>query len=154
MKYFFLFALLFSIQAVISQAKPGLYLTMGFDLQLCENKMKLINSEIVYCLSEEPLIEPDLFQGIGNIEYDSLYEMRKFHIMLTSKGQDYVTTLSRKLPDHDLALVVNGILISIIDLEGIYRPRSIVIWDRSDSKSMEWVHKSLANMVSRNNKKI
>jgi hypothetical protein len=153
MRFFILSALLIIGHNVVSQSKPGLYLTMDFDPGLCENILKLINSDIVYCLSEEPLIEPDLFQSVDDIEYDSLFGMRKFRIVLTLKGQDYVTTLARKLPGHDLALVVNGILISIIDLEGIYRPRSIIIWDRYDSQSMEWVHKTLANMVSRNNKK-
>jgi len=148
-----LFALLIIGQSAISQSKPGLYLTMGFDLELCDNILKLVNSDSVYCLSEEPLIEPDQFQRVDDLVYDSLFEMRKFRIVLTDKGQDYISTIASKLPGHDLALVVNGILVSVIDLEGIGRPRSIIIWDRFDSQSMEWVHRSLVLSVTRNNKK-
>jgi hypothetical protein len=145
--------LLISCHAAIGQAKPGIYLTISQDLELCDHKMKLLNAETVYCISEEPIIELDSFEKVTDMAYDSLFEMRKFRIILTPKGAKYVNTIAAKLPDHKLALVVNGILVSTIDLEGIYSVRTIVIWDQFDSQSMVWIHRSLVNSVTKFHKK-
>lgn len=138
---------------IIGQAKPGIYLTINQDLELCDHKMKLLNAETVYCISEEPIMELDSFEKVTGMEYDSLLEMRKFLIILTPKGKKYVKTIAAKLPDHQLALVVNGILVSTIDLDGFYSGRTIVIWDQFDSQSMDWIHRSLVKSVTKSNKK-
>ena len=138
---------------VSGQSKPGLYLTMDLDMELCDNKAKLLNSEQSFCLSQEPIIEPDLFERVESLVYDSIFEMRRFRIVLTKKGADYIATVAKKLPGHQLGLIVNGILVSVIDLEGIYSARSIIIWDKNDSQAMEWLHRSLVNHVSKYYKK-
>ena len=146
-----LFLVIMGINAMVvsGQSKPGLYLTMDLDIELCDNKAKLLDSEQIYCLSQEPIIEPDLFEKVDLLVYDSIFEMRRFRIVLTEKGADYIATVAKKLPGHQLGLIVNGILVSIIDLEGIYSARSIIIWDKNDSQAMEWLHRSLVNHVSR-----
>jgi hypothetical protein len=145
--------LAFTGHQVKGQSKPGLYLTMNLDLELCDHKVKLLNSELLYCLSEEPIIELDLIEKVDELVYDSLFEMRKFRIVLTSKGADYVNTVASKLPGHQLGLIVNGILVSLIDLDGIYSARSIIIWDKNDSQAMEWLHQSLVRSVEKSYKK-
>ncbi len=137
----------------MGQAKPGIYLTMNLDLELCDHKLKLLNAETVYCISEEPIMELDSFEKVTDMTYDSLFEMRKFRIILTPKGAKYVKTMAAKLPGHQLALVVNGILVSTIDLEGFYGGRTIVIWDQFDSQSMDWIHRSLVKSVTKSYKK-
>ena len=146
-------ALLISCQVIIGQAKPGIYLTINLDLELCDHKMKLLNAESMYCILEEPIIEFDSFEKVTEMVYDSLFEMRNFRIILTPKGAKYVNTIAAKLPNQKLALVVNGILVSIIDLYGIYNARTIVIWDQFDSQSMDWIHRSLVNNVTKFHKK-
>ena len=151
----FLVTILFMVGGLLAhgQAKPGIYLTMNMELDLCYHKIKLLNSPEVYCISGEPILEVDAFEKVDEIVYDSLFDMRKFRIVLTKKGTDYVSTLAAKLPDHDLALVVNGILVSVIELEGISRARTIIIWDKSDSQAMYWVHRSLVKSVTKYHKK-
>jgi hypothetical protein len=140
-------------QLIHGQAKPGLYLTMGLDMEFCDHKMKLINTESLYCISGEPVVEVGLFDKVEEMVYDSLVQMRKFHIELTVKGKDFISTLSRKLPDHDLGLVVDGVLVSMIELKGVNYAGIIVIWDRNDSQAMEWLHRSLVKSVTQYNKK-
>lgn len=152
-KYSLVLALLISCQVIIGQAKPGIYLTINLDLELCDDKMKLLNAESIYCILEEPIIEFDSFEKVTEMAYDSLLEMRKFHIVLTPKGAKYVNTIAANLPNQKLALVVNGILISIIDLDGIYSVRTIVIWDQFDSQSMDWIHRSLVKSVTKSYRK-
>jgi len=153
LKYSLVLALLISCQVIIGQAKPGIYLTINLDLELCDHKMKLLNAESMYCILEEPIIEFDSFEKVTEMAYDSLFEMRNFRIILTPKGAKYVNTIAAKLPNQKLALVVNGILVSIIDLYGIYNARTIVIWDQFDSQSMDWIHRSLVNSVTKFHKK-
>lgn len=150
-----LFLFIMGISAMVGsgQSKPGMYLTMDLDMELCDNKMKLLNSGNSYCLSQEPIIEPDLFEKVDALVYDSIFEMRRFRIVLTKKGADYVASIAKKLPGHQLGLIVNGILVSVIDLDGIYSARSIIIWDQNDSQAMEWVHRSLVKHVSKYYKK-
>ena len=138
---------------LLGQAKPGIYITMNLELDLCHHKIKLLNSENLYCLSEEPILELNAFERVEELIYDSLFEMRKFRIVLTQKGADYLSTIGTKLPDHNIALVVNGILVSVIDLDGTSYTRSIIIWDFSDSQAMEWVHRTLIESVTANHKK-
>ena len=138
---------------VMGQSKPGMYLTMDLDMELCDNKMKLLNSEVSYCLSQEPIIEPDLFERVGALVYDSIFQMRRFRIVLTEKGADYIARIAKKLPGHQLGLIINGILVSVIELEGNYSARSIIIWDQNDSQAMEWVHRSLVQHVTKYYKK-
>ena len=136
-----------------AQSKPGVYMTMDFDLDLCEHQLKLVNTEELYCPSSEPIMEFDLFEKVEEIVYDTIFEMRRFRIVLTLKGRDYISTIARKLPDHDLGLVINSVLVSVIDLDGIYYPGSIIIWDKNDSQAMEWLHRSLVKTVEKYHKK-
>lgn len=138
---------------LLGQAKPGIYISMNLELDLCHHKIKLLNSETLYCLSEEPILELNAFESIDELTYDSIYQMRKFRIVLTQKGADYISTIATKLPDHSIALVVNGILVTVIDLDGTSHARSIIIWDFSDSQSIEWVHRTLVDSVTANHKK-
>jgi len=115
--------------------------------------MKLLNAESMYCILEEPIIEFDSFEKVTEMAYDSLFEMRNFRIILTPKGAKYVNNIAAQLPNQKLALVVNGILVSIIDLYGIYNARTIVIWDQFDSQSMDWIHRNLVNSVTKFHKK-
>ena len=153
MRFIIILILSLTGQLIYGQAKPGLYLTMGLDMELCDHKMKLINTESLYCLSGEPVVEVGLFDKVEEMVYDSLVQMRKFHIVLTVKGRDFISTLARKLPDYHLGLVVDGVLVSMIELEGVNYPGIIVIWDRNDSQAMEWLHRSLVNSVTRYTKK-
>ena len=154
MRFVFILILSFTTSALVTaQSKPGLYLTMDIDLELCDHTLKLINTESLYCLSGEPAVDVDLFDKVEELVYDSVVQMRRFRIVLTTKGQDFIGTLARKLPDHSLGLVVNGILVSVIELEGVFHPKVIVIWDKNDSQAMEWLHRSLVRSVIRPNKK-
>jgi hypothetical protein len=153
MRFVITLFLVFTNGLVSAQSTPGLYLTMDLDLELCDHKMKLINTEALYCLSGEPAVEVNLFDRVEELVYDSTVQMRKFRIVLTKKGSDFIGTLASKLPDHALGLVVNGILVSVIELEGVNYPGIIVIWDQNDSQAMEWLHRSLVRTVTRYHKK-
>ena len=148
-----LFGLILCSPLVIAQAKPGFYMTMDIDMELCHNKMKLINTEVVFCLSEEPVIDLGMIEKVDEMIFDSVYQARKFQIVLTLKGADFISTLARKLPDNQLGLVTNGILVSTIGLDGITKASSIIIWDYNDSQALDWVHRSLVKAVSAYHKK-
>lgn len=137
----------------LAQARTGLYITTGTDLEICDNKIKLLNEDRIFCLSREPVLEADSFESISKIEYDSLYNMRHFNIRLTPLGGKHVSTIAQKLPQHKLAIVVDGILISVLNLDGIYNARVIVIWDQFDSHSIEWIHKSLSERLAKGMRK-
>ena len=126
---------------------------MNYDLELCDHKMKMLKLESVHCLSEKPIIELDSFERVDELVYDSSFQMRKFRIVLTKRAADYVSTVAAKLPGHHLALVVNGILVSIIELDGIQNARSIMIWDLHDSQAIIWIHRSLVKEVTKNSSK-
>jgi hypothetical protein len=153
LKIVLLIPFLLICQAGIGQSKPGIYLTMDPEMGLCDHKMKMLKIQTVHCLSEEPLLEFDSFRRVNEMEYDSLFQMHKFSIILTKKASDYINTIAEKLPGHDLALVVNGILVTTIDLEGITNAGSIVIWDIHDSQSIVWIHRSLVKAVTKNSRK-
>ena len=138
---------------LVGQAKPGLYLTMDMDMEICDHKMKMLKTDQVFCLSEEPLLEYDSFERVGQLVYDSAFSMHRFSIVLTKKGADFVSTIATKLPGHQLALVVNGILVSLIDLDGISYAGSIMIWDVNNSESIVWIHRSLVKGVTKNSRK-
>ena len=153
MKYLLAFTMLIMSLQAVSQARTGIYITNNLDLEICDHKMKLLNAESVFCLSQEPIIEPDSFQSVGKITFDSVYNTRRFKITLTPKGAKRVNTIAAKLPDHKLAVVVDGVLVSVLNLDGIYNARVIVIWDEFDSHSMDWIHKSLNKLLAKGTSK-
>lgn len=153
LKIIVLAALLMGNLMAMGQARSGIYLTTNLDLEICDHKMKLLNEKTVFCVSEEPILEVTAFENISEISYDSVFQMRQFKITLTALGATHVNTVAEKLPDHKMAVVVDGKLISVINLSGIYNARSIVIWDEFDSHAMEWIHKSLMDDVGKTHKK-
>lgn len=137
-----------------SQSRTGMYITLDQTEETCERNIKLLNSNLVYCISQEPIIELNMVESISDITYDSLFQLRSFKLKLTSQGSKRVSTIAQKLPNHKLAVVVNGILISVLDLEGIYETRVIVIWDAYDSDAIQWIYENLRDQVNQYTEKI
>ena len=137
-----------------AQAKTGIYITIDQPEETCDRNIKLLNSNLVYCISQEPIIELNMVEDISDITYDSVFQMRSFRIKLTSQGSKRVSAVATKLPNHKMAVVVNGILISILDLDGIYQTRTIVIWDAFDSEAIQWIYENLKDQVNQYTEKI
>lgn len=152
-KSILLTVMMFNSVLIIGQARSGIYITTNLDMEICDHKMKLLNAKSIFCVSEEPILELDAFESISGISYDSVFKMRQFKIILTPLGASHINAVATKLPGHKMAVVVDGKLISVINLSGIYNARSVVIWDEFDSHAMDWIHKSLVDDISKTHKK-
>ena len=93
------------------QTRTGIYITLEQETETCENNIKLLNSNLVYCISQEPIIELNMVESVTDMAFDSVFQMQSFKIKLTSQGSKRVSTVAQRLPNHKLAVVVNGILI-------------------------------------------
>ena len=128
----------------LGQKTTGIFLTVDTDLSNCENKYLLLNRLTGHCLSNEPAIRFNEFAGISEIYYHPIQKRRLLDIYLTPKGSKLLQTIITSLGYKEIAIVVNSKLVSVIKVDGSYSTRSISIWDRDDTKTLEWIYKSLS----------
>ena len=144
------FSVLILIAEIASGQKvTGIFLPSGIDLSNCKNKYILLNKLTEHCLSNEPAIKFEDFAGVSEIYYHPSEKKRLLDIHLTTKGSKLLKTIITSLGYKEIAIVVNGRLVSIIRVDGSYRTQSISIWDQYDTKTLEWIHKSLVKHIPR-----
>lgn len=143
------FVLLLVSEIASGQKATGIFLTVDTNLSNCKNKYVLLNGLTEHCLSNEPAIKFEEFAGVSEIYYHPTEKKRLLDIHLTPKGSKLLKTITTTLGYKEIAIVVNGKLVSVIGVDGAYRTRSISIWDQYDTKTLEWIHKSLIKHIPR-----
>ena len=147
MKGIVVFVLMLVSEIGLGQKTTGIFLTVDTDLSNCKNKYLLLNMLTEHCLSNEPAIKLDEFAGVSEIYYHPTQKRRLLDIHLTPKGSKLLQTIITSLGYKEIAIVVNSKLVSVIKVDGSYSTRSISIWDRDDTKTLEWIYKSLAKRI-------
>jgi hypothetical protein len=94
------------------------------------------------CLSKAPIIAQGDFESISNIFTDSVRLAKYINLKISKEAYDKFLLISRKLPRIDLALVVDGTIVGVLDnLDAIGNP--IPIYANLYSSDVEWVYQKL-----------
>ncbi len=143
MKRVIFFALILISELAPGQKHTGVYLIFNVEISQCQNRFKVFNGETEFCLSNESAIKFEDFAGVSDIYFHPTLQKRSIDIYLTDKGSKRLETIISKLGYREIALVVNGRLVTVINITGPSNTKSILIWDRYDTNTLSWLHKSL-----------
>ena len=149
MKRIIFFVVVLTSEIAAGQKTTGIFLTLDIELSNCKNKYVLLNRLTEHCLSNEPAIKFEEFAGVSEIYYHPTEKKRLLDIHLTAKGSKLLKTMITQLGYKEIAVVVNGKLVTVMQVEGSYSTRSVSIWDQYDTKTLEWIHKSLVKHIPR-----
>ncbi|MDN5211156.1 hypothetical protein QQ020_03815 [Fulvivirgaceae bacterium BMA12] len=144
MKQVILFTLILISELASGQQRTGVYLIFNVDISQCQNRFKVFNGEAEFCLSNESAIKFEDFAGVSDIYFHPTLQKRSIDIYLTAKGSKRLQTIISKLGYREIALVINGKLVTVININGPSNTKSILIWDRYDTNTLGWIHRSLA----------
>lgn len=149
MKKIVFFVLILICEIAAGQKITGIFLTLDVDPSNCNNNYQLLNRLDEYCLSNEPAIKLEEFAGVSEIYYHPSEKKRLIDIHLTAKGSKLLKTIITSLGYKEIAIMVSGRLVSVINVDGAYRTNSISIYDQYDTKTLEWIHKNLTKRIPR-----
>jgi len=108
----------------------------------CVNTFRSRVEGLPLCLSKAPIIAQGDFESISDIFTDSVRHAKYINLKISREAHDKFLLISKKLPRIDLALVVDGTIVGILDnLESIGNP--IPIYADFYSSDVEWVYEKL-----------
>ena len=131
-----------------SQKPTGIFLTRKSQGH-CTNKKELLNRREYFCLEEKSIVTSADFAAISDIYFETQKGKRNIDIILTPNGSKIVNAYASTFKFGELAVVVKGKLVSIVNIGGASNIKTITVWDRFDSKSVKWIHKNLMASVSK-----
>ncbi len=94
----------------------------------CPLSLKLINTEEVYCILDQPVISPDDFLGVSEIYYDETKKISVFNIQLTEAGANKINMLTEGFTQIRLAMVLDNEIISILSPSGNVTNGVVKLW--------------------------
>ena len=121
--------------------------TTGFYIVLdkkkeCTNPFKSLTISIPLCLSKNPIIAEIDFESVSTIHTDSVRSTKYINLKISKAAYGKFMLMARKLPRTNLALVVDGTIVGVIEnLESIGNP--IPIYSGMYSSDVEWVYQKL-----------
>jgi hypothetical protein len=108
----------------------------------CKNPFKSMNEGLPLCLSKAPIIAQGDFESISQVFIDSVKQAKYINLKISKGAYDKFLLISKKLPRIDLALVVDGTIVGVLDnLDAIGNP--IPIYANLYSSDVEWVYQKL-----------
>jgi hypothetical protein len=109
----------------------------------CNNPFKSLTiMSVPLCLSKSPIIAEDDFESVGTIHTDSTRATKYLNLKISKEAYARFLLMARKLPRTNLALVVDGTIVGVIDnLDKVGNP--IPIYSNLYSSDVEWVYQKL-----------
>lgn len=131
----------------------GVHAQTGFFFVLtskknCPQIVKSISGRTQYCTAAEPIIRATEFQSVSELKSDNRNHLY-LELMLTEEGVVNLRTLSAKLPDSKLVLIVDGKAVGEFESLGRIVNRTIPISDKNNSGKMAWVRERLQQAIDR-----
>ena len=135
-------ALLLSLMAFpgVAQEKTGFYVLIE-DQTNCLNLVQSLSEVTIYCLPKDPVITSAEFESVSAIKYDKDLKTKYVNLKLTSDGFKTLKTLTTKLPDARIALLVGDKIVGIYDRKGKTLNRTMPI--TGESPSIDWIYERL-----------
>ena len=120
----------------------GFYIVMPLNKK-CPNKLRTLDGRQSFCLPKELIISELEFENVGEVKYDSVKEFTYLLIKLTVEGFKTLKVLTQKLPDADIALVVDGKVAGVFENPDLIVNRIVSILGGKDPAEIEWIHDKL-----------
>jgi hypothetical protein len=134
--------IIFLISAVSANAQllTGFYVVIE-DQTNCTNLVPSRSESRIYCLPKEPIVTANEFESLSAVKDDKKTNSRYINLKLTAEAFKTLKTLTSRLPDTRLALLVDDKVVGIFDKKGKSLNRTMKI--TGPSPSIDWIYERL-----------
>ena len=105
----------------------------------CPNRLGTHDGAKKYCLAKEPVIAESDFESVSEVRYDSLHRQQYILLSLTPNGLKSLKFLIQRLPESELALVIEDQVAGIFDYMDKNVGRTIPIRGGANAPDVQWI---------------
>ena len=138
--------------AVAQDSPTGFFVTLESQRR-CENKRWNLDNSKSFCLPREPLIADSEFESVGDVVLDTAQNVRYFIIRLSVDGYMALKLMSDKLPDSELALVVQGNVVGVFSTKMKVVSRNFPVYSDAGLVDLKWIHSRIREVLANRRKK-
>ncbi|MBL7854776.1 MAG: hypothetical protein JNL17_10265 [Cyclobacteriaceae bacterium] len=113
----------------------------------CPQKVSSISGRQQYCIASEPIIRASEFESVSDLKKDER-QHTYLELTLSEVGVANLRTLSARLPDSQLVLVVDDKVVGEFENLGRIVNRTIPISDKNNSGQMTWIRDRLKAAIT------
>lgn len=139
-------ALLSISSAAWPQSARGFYFVLQTKKN-CPQKVSSISGRQQYCIASEPIIRASEFESVSDLKKDER-QHTYLELTLSEVGVANLRTLSARLPDSQLVLVVDDKVVGEFENLGRIVNRTIPISDKNNSGQMTWIRDRLKAAIT------
>lgn len=136
------FLFLFVCACPVQHAPTGFYVLIESKTN-CTNLVHAFKGTDTYCLPDGPIIVNTEFESVSDIKIDKQKQVRYFNLKLSPEGFTILKTLSDRLPQSRLALVIDGLVAGIFESNGKLVNRILPINGGINAPEIDWIHYNL-----------
>jgi hypothetical protein len=105
----------------------------------CPNTLSTHDGTKKYCLPKEPVITESDFESVSEVKYDSLLHQQYILLILTPNGLKSLKFLIERLPESELALVIDDQVAGVFDYVNKNVGRTIPIRGGANAPDVQWI---------------
>lgn len=116
----------------------GFYFTIK-SKKNCPNLLSSHDGAKPYCLPKEPVITESDFESVSEVKYDDLRHQQYILLNLTPNGFKSLKFLIQRLPESELALVIDDQVAGVFDYVNKNVGRIIQIRGGANAPDVQWI---------------
>ena len=120
------FLLLVSLFSYSQELTTGFYI-INPTKKNCLHRIRTLDDRKAFCMLKDPIISTLEFERVSEMKYDSVRRLNYVVLKLTDEGFKTLRTLTEKLPEADLALVIDDKVVGVFDSPGKIKNSSVPI---------------------------
>jgi hypothetical protein len=124
----------------------GIFLTAEFHKN-CKNLRRTRDKKIKVCTPLKPIILPDEFSGITEIQNDNGTNLSYFYLILSQPGYDKLKNIIDQLSETELVLVVDNTVVGFVKNKNQIVNKSLRIDGPLRSDDVKWVYERLQRVI-------
>jgi hypothetical protein len=113
----------------------------------CEQELKMLIGGKKICILQRPILTVDELEYITDILYDPVIECNHINVGLSSKGVNTLNQTISLMPQTEFALVVEGDVIGIFNIQGRLNDRFLRLGTDLDLENLKVVKNALKKVA-------
>jgi hypothetical protein len=105
----------------------------------CPNRLGTHDGTKKFCLPKEPVITESDFESVSEVKYDSVRRQQYVLLNLTPNGLKSLKFLIQRLPESELALVIEDQVAGVFDYVDKNVGRTITITGGASAPDVQWI---------------
>ena len=145
---FFSLALASINEHLAQESSTGIYIVIkGKKNDECQNRIFSASKKISVCATPKPILSEVVFESTTEIRNDEIADVSYFNLILSRAGADKLKGIMSRLPDTEMALVVDNTLVGMIGDFRQSQTRLIQVNGKAHSTDVIWAYENLKRVI-------